>query len=342
MCVTLLIEHPTDQYAGDPSNAGLPGFTFQPGKKHLLRLISPSTLSTPILFSIDNHNMTIISNDFTSIVPYSTDVVQLGPGQRSDVIIDATGEAGQSFWMRIRQPTFCGYTLQGFGLGAVYYTPSAATGQSRFPDTLPNSNFNNPVENNCINDPLNKTVPSYTIPAIKQPDKTITITSSLGLNSTGSTIYFMNNRQYMPDFNQPLLGLVANGNASTVYDARWNAYDIGDAETIWLVFNNNMSFAHVMHFHGQQFQVLSEGQGSWDGKTISNPQNPQRRDGQIVQANGYAVMQLSSSNPGVWPFHCHIAWHLSSGMIANFIFRPNTLRKEKDRINNILARSCQS
>ena len=35
--------------------------------------------------------------------------------------------------------------------------------------------------------------------------------------------------------------------------------------------------------------VLAEGTGTWDGSTIINGNNPQRRDVQIVQANGYAV-----------------------------------------------------
>ena len=52
--------------------------------------------------------------------------------------------------------------------------------------------------------------------------------------------------------------------------------------------------------------VLAEGMGSWDGNLV-NPQNPQRRDTQILQANGYMVVQLTADNPGVWPFHCHIA-----------------------------------
>lgn len=35
--------------------------------------------------------------------------------------------------------------------------------------------------------------------------------------------------------------------------------------------------------------ILAEGTGTWDGSTIINGNNPQRRDVQIVQGNGYAV-----------------------------------------------------
>lgn len=39
---------------------------------------------------------------------------------------------------------------------------------------------------------------------------------------------------------------------------------------------------------GDGRQVLSVGLGTWGG-AITNPSNPERRDVQIVPANGYAV-----------------------------------------------------
>lgn len=59
-----------------------------------------------------------------------------------------------------------------------------------------------------------------------------------------------------------------------------------------------------MHIHGFNMQILSEGIGTWDGVSITNPENPQRRDTQLVQPNGYLVIQIELDNPGVWPFHC--------------------------------------
>ena len=66
-----------------------------------------------------------------------------------------------------------------------------------------------------------------------------------------------------------------------------------------------------MHLHGHDMYILSAGEGPWDGTTIINPQNPQRRDVQNLSPHGHLVMQFEADNPGVWPFHCHIAWHLS-------------------------------
>lgn len=56
-------------------------------------------------------------------------------------------------------------------------------------------------------------------------------------------------------------------------------------------------------------QVLSVGSGTWDG-TITNPNNPQRRDVQIVPASGYAV-RPSLSTPFSHPFRplTHMCTH---------------------------------
>lgn len=40
---------------------------------------------------------------------------------------------------------------------------------------------------------------------------------------------------------------------------------------------------------------------------------------QLVQPDGYLVVQYDAVNPGVWPFHCHIAWHVSGGLYINLL-----------------------
>lgn len=57
-----------------------------------------------------------------------------------------------------------------------------------------------------------------------------------------------------------------------------------------------------MHLHGFNMYILAEGAGEWDGTTIVNPGNPQRRDVMQVRANGYIVMQFDAGeNPGKRP-----------------------------------------
>ena len=93
-----------------------------------------------------------------------------------------------------------------------------------------------------------------------------------------------------------------------------------------------------MHLHGHNFNVLAEGNGIWNGK-ITHQQNTQRRDVQLVRGStnfpatkadaGFIVLQYNADNPGVWPFHCHIAWHVSAGLYINTVESVNLLQKRK-------------
>jgi FtsP/CotA-like multicopper oxidase with cupredoxin domain len=61
----------------DSSDATYSKFRVRTGKTYKLRLINSGAGSIEY-FSIDNHQLTIISNDFVDIIPYNTTIVTLG------------------------------------------------------------------------------------------------------------------------------------------------------------------------------------------------------------------------------------------------------------------------
>ncbi len=85
-----------------------------------------------------------------------------------------------------------------------------------------------------------------------------------------------------------------------------------------------------MHLHGHNMFVLAEGLGDWDGSTVVNAENPQRRDVQLLQPLGYIVVQIDAANPGVWPFHCHIAWHVSGGLYVNILVSRSRVSETRE------------
>lgn len=101
------------------NNAGLSKFQFQRGKKHRLRLINASAAAIQ-KFSIDEHSMTVMANDFVLIQPYQTKIVTLGVGQRSDVIVEANGNEDGAYWMRSTISN-CSRTLQPNAQAIIYY-----------------------------------------------------------------------------------------------------------------------------------------------------------------------------------------------------------------------------
>jgi hypothetical protein len=96
---------------------------------------------------------------------------------------------------------------------------------------------------------------------------------------------------------------------------------------------------HPMHLHGFDMYVLHEGPGAWDN-SIVRAANPQRRDVIQVRGNGHVVIQFdAATNPGAWPFHCHIAWHVSAGLLSQFITNPVEI--ERMRVPNTVAETCR-
>ena len=100
------------------NNAGLSKFKFQSGRAHRLRLINSGAEGTQ-QFSIDSHIMTVIANDYVPVQPYNTTVVTLGIGQRTDVIVKATGSSHSAYWMRSN--ITCARSNQVEALAVVYY-----------------------------------------------------------------------------------------------------------------------------------------------------------------------------------------------------------------------------
>lgn len=80
---------------------------FTPGKKHRLQLVNTG-FNYPIIFSIDNHNLTVIANDLVAIEPFVVPSITISPGQRYTLVVEAKEECDHdgNYW--IRTGTECG------------------------------------------------------------------------------------------------------------------------------------------------------------------------------------------------------------------------------------------
>ncbi|KAH8589373.1 multicopper oxidase-domain-containing protein [Bisporella sp. PMI_857] len=316
------------------SNAGISKFRFKKGKTYKLRLIN-SGAADLTRFSIDGHNLTVVANDYTPIQPYITKVVTLGVGQRADVLVTANqGDSKSAFWMRsnasIAVP--CANSHQPFAVAAVYYDSADTT-------KAPTSTaWDVPDPGQCRNDPLEVTVPLYPIKPAAVPSLTKNVDITFGINASNNFEYYLDGQHFRANYNNPVLLLANQGNLT--YEADWNVRNFGTNESIRLIINNLSLAGHPMHLHGHNFHVVHEGMGNYDGVSVINPENPQRRDTQQVAASGHIVIQYENDNPGVWPLHCHIAWHASHGLYINFLERPNDIKNHM-KIPAIMAQTCR-
>ncbi|PMD30444.1 multicopper oxidase [Hyaloscypha variabilis F] len=320
--------------AGDTTpctdGAGISKFKFTTGKTHRLRLINAGSEGIQ-RFSIDGHNLTVTANDFVPIQPYTTKVVTLGIGQRTDVLVTANaGNAQSAWWMRSNISAPCTEANQPNALAAIYYDKAVTT-------QAPTSTaWNVPDPGTCANDDLSLTVPYYSI-AAATPSTTKTMVIDYIINATGSFLWTLDGTSARVNYNNPVLLLAEQGNLT--YPEEWNVKNFGTNTTVRVVINNPSPAAHPMHLHGHNMQILSEGAGDWDGSSVGNANNPQRRDVQLVRAGGHFVMQYSLDNPGAWPFHCHIAWHVSGGLYSTFLERPADIAKDSG-IPMVIQETC--
>ena len=315
--------------------AGLSKFKFQSGKKHRLRLINAGAEGT-IRFSIDNHEMTVMANDFVPVKPYKTNVVTLGIGQRTDVIVEAKMPSNSLVWMRSDISSKCSLARQPNGLAAIYYEKADTNAR-------PNSVATPYTETGCGNDDLDKTIPFFPFPATPKPATTQEIDITFGPNKTGNFLWYMNGVSFRANYDHPLLVLANQGNVSYPYDPQWNVYNFGTNNSVRIIFKNTIGVAHPMHLHGHNFNVLAEGVGQWDGN-VKHIFNTQRRDVQILQggskdAPGYLVIQYFTDNPGVWPLHCHIAWHVSGGLYVNVMEQTEKIKQKT--IPSVVGETCR-
>ncbi|GAM86790.1 hypothetical protein ANO11243_048100 [Dothideomycetidae sp. 11243] len=294
-------------------NAGLSKFKFTAGKKHRLRLINSGAEAVQ-KFSIDGHKMTVMANDFVQIDPYVTDLITLGVGQRTDIVVEADGNPNSTYWMRanISLPCSLNDGISPDAVAVVYYDNATQNAVPTSVSTVDPSKYAY-----CGNDPLSITVPYMPLTPDPKPPVTQELNIVFTVNATGYNVWEVNGESFRGDYNDP-----------TLLEAKLGNFD----------------FPPERNVHGHNFFVLAEGHGLWDGH-ITNPANPQRRDVQLLQPAvsatqpSYIVLQIKADNPSVWPFHCHIAWHVSGGLYVNILERPRDIYESN--IPMVMAQTCR-
>jgi len=115
---------------------------------------------------------------------------------------------------------------------------------------------------------------------------------------------------------------------------------IHKGENVRIVMYNNTMMRHPMHLHGHFFRVLN-GQGDYSPLKNTLDIMPMERD----------TIEFAATESGDWFFHCHILYHMMSGMGRVFSYEnspPNPevpdpvkayqMLKMDDRMPHLMAR----
>jgi FtsP/CotA-like multicopper oxidase with cupredoxin domain len=129
-------------------------------KRYLLRIINTS-YETQFVFSIDNHNLTVIGADFVPIHNYSTHSLLVGIGQRYHIVVEANPigphvEHRTDFWIRT------GVAKCFDKRNKVYPEGYDATGILRYDCTsnaFPSSSPWTDISLDCMDEPVKNLIP---------------------------------------------------------------------------------------------------------------------------------------------------------------------------------------
>ncbi|KAK7409407.1 hypothetical protein QQX98_008416 [Neonectria punicea] len=324
--------------------------TVTKGKKYILRVINTS-VDTTFLFSIDNHKFEVISSDFVPIEPYTVDHVLIGIGQRYHIVLHAdpidipkypASEDG-NYWIRTVPADQC----KGFEpgnepderQGILRYD----AGSKRVPTT-----WRPPYKKDCRDEDYEKLVPvhKWNITRVELSSRNKKQDLDIGLEGQPNRPHEGDKFSWWSFGEKPLWLNFSDPTITRLGSQEpWPAdYVVIPAENrggwVYLVITaprtnevgKNKTFvpvAHPLHLHGHDFALLAQG-NNYTNLAIGNVtlkfDNPPRRDVALIPAGGYLVVAFRADNPGSWLFHCHIAWHASSGLALQILEREEDLK----------------
>lgn len=192
---------------------------------------------------------------------------------------------------------------------------------------------------------LNSTLlaPSTVKPA-PRPDVLYSFVTNFQIGSYALDRGFFNSTTWMPanppTLNQALTGLqnastaiaFSTSGVSTGFSSNQLVVSIPSVQVVDLLVTNLDDGAHPFHLHGHSFWIMGQssppevtGYFPWDTYGLLNTTNPIRRDTLTVPGYGWALIRFEADNPGLWAFHCHIAWHMEAGLLMQFMERTDLM-----------------
>ncbi|KAK1980438.1 multicopper oxidase [Colletotrichum cereale] len=302
--------------------------TWKAGTSYRMRLVN-AAVDTHWKFSIDNHTMQVIASDLVPITPYTTTVLNMGMGQRYDIIVTADqASTADNFWIRAIPQAACSDNESSDNIrGIISYTGTIAT-----PTTTGYS-----YTDGCDDETANL-VP-YIAKTVSAADWDELQTSSVSKNTAGLFRWYLNSTSMVVDWAHPTLESVMDG--TTTWETDDAIIELNEANKwVYFVVQTTLGVPHPMHLHGHDFFVMAQGSGAYSSSVTLNTANPPRRDTAMLPASGYLVMAWETDNPGAWLMHCHIGWHTSEGFSMQFIERYSEIAAITD--NTTLSDTCSA
>lgn len=330
------------------STSSIPRFDLAKNQNHRLRFINVGAFAE-FQIQVDEHEFAVTEADGTDVEPVYYHRLNISPGQRYSIVITASVDTAESFWLRARMVTAC-FAEENPSLvpeirGIVQYSHPSQLPVAIFSVSVekPDSKDWDEVDELICKD-MNTTqlVPADPISAVGKPDAFFYLRSNFEIGAWKLSRGFFNTSSWRSDVNSPSLerfiGGYTSGNKDFVLSAtginhhafsldREMVIQVNEIQTIDVLIDNFDDGNHPLHLHGYKYFVLAQGHGYFDPHLYDtmNLSNPLRRDTASAEAFGWILIRLVTDNPGIWAFHCHISWHTEAGLLMQFLIRPEVV-----------------
>ncbi|KAJ5823072.1 hypothetical protein N7447_005412 [Penicillium robsamsonii] len=299
------------------------------GSSYRLRIVN-SAVDTHWKFMVDNHTLTVIAADFVPIKPFTADHIDIGMGQRYDVIVTANKrQISDSFWIRAIPQEACSENANPNNIKGILYYGN----RPRIPTTKPYV-----FTDECVDEPASSLVPQ--VPkTVSTADWNNLTDVTLGRNNANLFRWYLNSTTMQVLWEDPTLLQLFNNEITPNFTLSSGVIELPRPhEWVYLMINTSFPVTHPIHLHGHDFFVLAQGLNPWNGSVATN--NPPRRDTAMLAGNGFLLIAFETDNPGAWLMHCHIGWHTDEGFALQFLERESEIEPLIDR--KALEDNCAS
>ncbi|KAF8222678.1 laccase [Tricholoma matsutake] len=275
------------------------------GKRYRFRVVS-MLCDGEYVFSIDRHPFTIIEADGVNTQPLEVDSIPIFAGQRYSIVVKADQTPG-NYWIRAR--TLSNETMiDGINMAILRYD----TARLEEPTTkLDEGKLMLETELHPLENPG--------APEKEGELEVIRLNLEMDFNAP---FYTINGVSFFPPTLPVLLQILSGAHPPWKLLPPGSVYILPRNKVIEVsIPGGSIDAPHPFHLHGHTFDVIRSA-----GNETYNYDNPVRRD--VVSTGDVGdnvTFSFTTDNPGPWFLHCHVDWHLESGLAVVFAEDPGAI-----------------
>jgi iron transport multicopper oxidase len=173
-------------------------------------------------------------------------------------------------------------------------------------------------------------------PAPPPSTQTIYTELSVGTNHDGLLRIQINNHSWTPmESDRAAVFFVQDGQEIGNDNGRergtqFNMINTDPGAVIDVIIQTPFGPAHPFHLHGHNVWIMAQGQGKYEGTTNQLPTDGvMYRDVAVVPGSkdgAHLIVRFKADNPGVWPYHCHMQWHMMLGLLMSLTSLPDQIQ----------------